>query len=636
MSQMQQQQPPPKEDKRDTITVKKKGDTLAFLERKDPLRTNANLYVPSNSNPFMVATNSINTNAFAKATTVNTLSSILSTISKGLSSLIDVGTQTLAISNIAPSGANVNDPTLDTSRSVTIKLASTINLLSPGNDDGKIFMDTRYYEFKIRSTMLMWGPSVYISSALSTNSLTTGQLGVTTMGVRTMTFSTLTGNTNSIINVSTLNAASNISTLYISSASSVFNSAAMEYINCSSLITGYASCSTILGSTLTVSTLNTISTGEISILTANSLTVHSTVSASSLTVTGYTILNTTNIVNLSSINISTNSVNAISSIMTQLSTTNAVVQNSLTASLISTTSVSSVSGNFETSLDCSATTTTQTLRAKNIITSSLQVRDNTTAPLIYTTQLHHVSASPTDPITFDMLSGSYISTLNLSTIHLNNNIADHTEGYFSTLYTDNVILNHIVPNTLGSTITFEKLSGDSISTVSLSTVTLNNNITDVTTCYFNTMYTDTSIMNHIEPNIVGGEVTFENLTGDSISHVSTLNSNLTDETNGYFSTFHSNTLYTTVLSTPTVVTSGFQPINVANPITFNKLSGSYLSTSNLSTANISIGDTNTANVFGDNTCYYIPNVTQIPAGSELNSLRIMINGVLWLIPLQKA
>jgi hypothetical protein len=197
---------------------------------------------------------------------------------------------------------------------------------------------------------------------------------------------------------------------------------------------------------------------------------------------------------------------------------------------------------------------------------------------------------------------------------------------------DTGTLHHIVPVVANSTVTFEKLSGTSISTISLSTITLNNNITDITTGYFKTLNADTSILHHIVPVVANSTVTFEKLSGTSISHVSTLNTNLTDETNGFFSTFHSNTLYTNTLSTSIVVTDTIQPITAGNQITFEKLSGQYVSTSYISTSKIVVGDTNTANIFGGDTKFKYDTALPTPI---FNSLRITINGETWLIPIQK-
>lgn len=627
-----------KEEKKATIAIKKKGDTLAFLERKDPLRTNANLYVPSNSNPFLVATNNINTNAFAKATTVNTLSSLLSSFTASLGSIVDARTQTLAISNIAPSGSNVGDSTIDPTQSVSIQLASTINLFAQGNGDGAIKMDTVGYNLRVRSSMYIYGPSVVMSSALTVQSLTTDQVTISNMSVANLGFSTLTGSTtSSLITVSTVYAFSNLSTSLIEADEAYVTLGVFDEASTISFICDEGTFSTMRGTSLTVSTLSTLSTGFISSLTTNTLSIHSSLVASSITTLGSSIFGQCNTTQVKSNDITTSTLNVtMTGNITQLSSNNTSIISSLTAPLISTTQVSSVSGVFEISLHCAATATAITFSGGSVIGSTMEASVSNTTPIVKTMQILPIVAG--DPITFKTLNGS---TIHVST--LNTNITDETEGYFSTLYSNNTTINTLQLTTLKGDVTFDKLIGP-IAHVS----TLNRNLTDETEGYMSTFYSNTVFTtdiltstirtDHIQPSTTAGTITFERLSGDYL-HLSTLNKNLTDNTTGFFSTLHTHAIQTDQISSNIAYTDNIQP-NVTGSTMFSKLSGTYVSTTYLSTSQISVGDTTTSNVYASMTSLYIngapvgTQAPQLPIGSVISSLKININGLVWRIPIQ--
>jgi len=175
--------------------VQRAQDAASFERRNDIYTQNANMFISNNANPFLISPYGPPANLISKQLLAQ-LSSIVSTLANSLSTVIDINTYTLSITNIRPI-------TGDLTQTINIS-ASTLNIQgappTSALNVGTIANFTNTLNF-----VNMFGQNVTGSTIFAANAVTTNVAVVSTLFARNAI------STNTAV-VSTLFAATSIST----------------------------------------------------------------------------------------------------------------------------------------------------------------------------------------------------------------------------------------------------------------------------------------------------------------------------------------------------------------------------------------------------------------------------------------
>jgi hypothetical protein len=260
-------------------------DSRRYRDRNDLMIANANMFIANNNNPFLVSPYSPPTNV-AKASAVQSISSIIANLITGLSTVINLTDFTLSISTIEP-------VVTDISQTVTI----TGDILNINSNNTNFEFNTF---FNTISTGYIFASNANVSSLIvsslnvdvetANNFIVNSTLTASTITTKNLYFSTLIGDsiTTNYLTVNSTLTASTITTKNLNFTTLLGDSITTNYLTVNSTLTASTittknlNFTTLLGDSITTNYLTVNSTLTASTITTNFLTVNSVLSVSSL------------------------------------------------------------------------------------------------------------------------------------------------------------------------------------------------------------------------------------------------------------------------------------------------------------------------------------------------------------------